>query len=112
MPYDKWLGTAFAKLACAPRMRPLVTAALDARDYPALEPNLTGIYRILGDMHNALDATGPMDTSPRRYFARPYVAIRADRFANALLNAVQSEELRGIPVRMGAIDQVIDSTDF
>jgi hypothetical protein len=38
--------------------------------------------------------------------------MRADRFANALLNAIQSEELRRIPVRMGAIDQLIDSTDF
>ncbi len=111
-PYDKWLGTAFSRLACAPRMTPLLSAALDAPDYPALEPKLAGLYRILGDMHNALDATGPMDPSPRRYFTRPYVVMRADRFANALLNAVQSEELRRIPVRMGAIDQVIDSTDF
>jgi hypothetical protein len=29
-----------------------------------------------------------------------------------LLNAVQSEELRRIPVRMGAIDQFVDNTDF
>ncbi len=111
-PYDKWLGTAFSRLACAPRMMPLLSAALGAPDYPALEPNLAGLYRILGDIHNALDATGPMDPSPRRFFSRPFLVMRADRFANALLRAVRSEELRRIPVRMGAIDQVIDSTDF
>ena len=29
-PYDKWLGTAFMKLACAPRMHPHLSGALDA----------------------------------------------------------------------------------
>ncbi|MGA2378192.1 MAG: DUF4037 domain-containing protein [Spirochaetia bacterium] len=111
-PYDKWLGTAFGLLACAPRMRPLISAALEAGEYPALEPNLTGLYRLLGEMHNALCVTGPLDSAPRGYFSRPYTVIRAERFANALLGAVQSEELRRIPVRMGAIDQFIDSTDF
>jgi hypothetical protein len=111
-PYDKWLGTAFRGLACARRMQPHLSAALDARDYAALEPNLVALYGFLGDAHNALGVTGRMDCSPRRYFARPFMVMRADRFANALLNAVQSEELRRIPVRMGAIDQFIDCTDF
>jgi len=111
-PYDKWLGTAFGKLACASRVKPLLSAALDAVDYTALEPNLVGLYRTLGDMHNVLDATGHMDPSPREFYSRPYVVMRAERFANALLRAVQSEELQRIPVRMGAIDQFIDNTDF
>jgi hypothetical protein len=111
-PYDKWLGTAFSRLACAHRARPLIAAALDAQVYMALEPNLMGLYRMLGDMHIALGVTGPMDPAPRQFFARPYMVMRSERFANALLNAVQSEELRRIPVRMGAIDQFIDNTDF
>jgi hypothetical protein len=111
-PYDKWLGTAFARLPCASRMQPLLSAALDARVYETLEPSLAAIYRRLGDMHNTLHVTGPMDPAPRRFFSRPYLVMRAERFANALLNAVQSEELRRIPVRMGAIDQFVDNTDF
>ena len=111
-PYDKWLGTAFRGLACAPRMQPHLAGALDAPDYAALEPNLVALYGLLGEKHNSLGVTGPMDCSPRAYFSRPFVVMRADRFANALLRAVQSEELRRIPVRMGAIDQFIDCTDF
>jgi hypothetical protein len=111
-PYDKWLGTAFRRLACAPRMQPYLAAALAASDYEALERNLAALYRLLGEMHNVLRVTGHMDSSPRTYFARPFVVMRAERFANALLSAVRSEELRRIPVRMGAIDQFIDSTDF
>jgi hypothetical protein len=111
-PYDKWLGTAFGNLACASRARPLLAAALDASDYTALEPNLIGLYHMLGDMHNSLGVTGLMDPAPRRFFSRPYMVMRAERFANALLNAVQGGELRRIPVRMGAIDQFVDNTDF
>jgi hypothetical protein len=111
-PYDKWLGTAFARLSCAPAVTPLLSAALDVSHYSALEPALIGIYRLLGEMHNGLKVTGPMDPSPRQFFARPYMVMRADRFANALLRAVQCEEIRRIPVRMGAIDQFIDCTDF
>jgi hypothetical protein len=111
-PYDKWLGTAFGNLACASRARPLIAAALGARDYPALEPNLAGLYRMLGDMHNSLGVTGPMDPAPRPFFSRPYNVMRAERFANALLNAVQDGELQRIPVRMGAIDQFVDNTDL
>jgi hypothetical protein len=110
-PYDKWLGTAFGMLDCAPRMQPYLAAALAAADYTVLESNLAALYSLLGELHNTLGATGPMDCSPRKYFSRPFVVMRADRFANALLSAVQSEELRRIPVRMGAIDQFIDSTD-
>ena len=111
-PYDKWLGSAFGLLACAPRMQPHMAAALEARDYAALEPNLVALYGLLGELHNTLGATGPMDCSPRKYFSRPFMVMRAERFANALLRAVQDDELRRIPVRMGAIDQFIDSTDF
>ncbi len=111
-PYDKWLGTAFCRLPCAGRMRPLMAAALDASDYPAVEQALTSLYSLLGEMHNALGVTGPLDTSARGFYSRPYQVIRAERFANALLRSIQSEELRRIPVRMGAIDQFIDCTDF
>jgi len=111
-PYDKWLGTAFGRLACGPAMGPLFSAALEASTYAAMEPAFVEIYRRLGEMHNGLAVTGPMDPAPRRFFSRPYTVMRSDRFANALLRAVKSEELRQIPVRLGGIDQLIDNTDF
>jgi hypothetical protein len=111
-PYDKWLGTAFARLACAAGLQPLLSAVLHARSYEEMEPSLLEIYRKLGAMHNALGVTGPMDSSPRQFFSRQYTVMRSDRFANALLRAVGSEALRRIPVRMGGIDQLIDNTDF
>jgi hypothetical protein len=111
-PYDKWLGTAFRRLACGPDLQPLLASVLDAGTYAVTEPRLVRIYQRLGEMHNSLGVTGPLDSSPRQFFSRPYTVMRSDRFANALLRAVQGDELRAIPVRMGGIDQLIDNTDF
>ncbi len=111
-PYEKWLGSAFARLRCGARLAPDLGRALQGGDYRQIECGLAVVYRALGEMHNGLGITGPIDASPRRYFGRPYQVIQADRFANALLAAIASEELRAIPIRIGAIDQFIDSPDY
>ncbi|MGA2479558.1 MAG: DUF4037 domain-containing protein [Spirochaetia bacterium] len=111
-PYDKWLGSAFAKLHCAAAVTPRLFGALEGRSLAALEENLLPLYQALGCMHNALGVTGPLDVTPRQAFDRPYMVIGAERFTNALLSAIEGEELRGISVRIGAIDQYADSTDF
>ncbi len=111
-PYGKWLGTAFARLACGPGLSPLIESALAEPEYPGIEASLTALYRSLGEMHNRLGVTGPVDPTPRRFFERPYLVIGADRFANALLAAIRSEELRSLGLRIGAIDQFVDNTDY
>jgi hypothetical protein len=111
-PYEKWLGSAFKRLRCAASISPLLNAALRGNRYPAVERALTGAYQALGEMHNALGVTGWIDPAPRGFFSRPYQVIKADRFANALLAAIQSPELRAVPVRIGSIDQFIDSPDY
>ena len=111
-PYEKWLGSAFARLRSSAALSPLLTDALQARDFRDIERSLTGAYGMLAEMQNALGITGRIDPAPRMFFGRPYQVIQADRFANALLGAIASEELRAITVRIGAIDQFIDSPDY
>jgi hypothetical protein len=111
-PYEKWLGTAFARLACSAEATPRIMRALEGTDYQPIEQNLAELYGMLGQMHNALGVTDPLDTSPRHFFHRPYMVIRADRFSNALLGAIGSSAVRDISIRIGAIDQFADSTDF
>jgi hypothetical protein len=111
-PYEKWLGAAFTRLRCSGTLAPLLTHALEAHDYKEVEGSLNAVYRALGEMHNGLGITGTIDASPRMFFNRPYQVIQADRFVNALLAAIGSEELRAIPIRIGAIDQFIDSPDY
>ena len=111
-PYEKWLGSAFARLACSAEATPRIMGALEGREYRPIEQSLAGLYVMLGEMHNALGVTDPLDTSPRHFFHRPYTVIRADRFSNALLGAIGSRAVRDISIRIGAIDQFADSTDF
>ncbi|MGA2975915.1 MAG: DUF4037 domain-containing protein [Spirochaetia bacterium] len=111
-PYDKWLGTAFARLHCSAAVAPHLKGALMGATYAVIEENLAELYRIIAGMHNALGVTGPLDASPRHFFGRPYLVIRAERFANALLRAIECDDLRLLAVRMGAIDQFVDCTDY
>jgi len=111
-PYEKWLGSAFARLACSAEATPQIMTALEGREYRPIEQSLAGLYVMLGEMHNALGVTEPLDTSPRHFFHRPYTVIRADRFSNALLGVIESHAVRDISIRIGAIDQFADSTDF
>jgi hypothetical protein len=77
-----------------------------------VERALTTAYQALGEMHNALGVTGWIDPAPRGFFSRPYMVIKADRYTNALLAALQEPELRAVPVRIGSLDQFIDSPDY
>ena len=111
-PYDKWLGTAFTRLACAPRVSPCLDTVLLGTAWPIMEESLAVLYKTMAELHNALGVTGPLDPAPRDHFGRPYAVIRAERFANALLRLVESPALRRVTVRMGGIDQFIDCTDY
>jgi hypothetical protein len=111
-PYEKWLGTAFRKLSCAPAAEDHVEGALEAENYAVVEDHLAALYGIAARAHNSLGLTGPMDTSVRDFFSRPYKVIRGERFAHALFAAISDEQLRGLPMRIGAVDQFVDSTDF
>ena len=98
-PYSKWFGTAFAKLDAAAELTPL----LEARDLPRA-------YEAIGRRHNNLGITEPVDPTPRLYYDRPFLVIRAERFADACFARIEDPRLRSLP-HIGAIDQWSDSTD-
>jgi hypothetical protein len=111
-PYDKWLGSAFARLRCGPALCGRMIGVLEGGSYAALEENLLPLYQALGAMHNALGVTPPLDLAPRPAHGRPWHVIGAERFTNALLASIEDGEIRGISPRIGAIDQYSDSTDL
>jgi hypothetical protein len=114
-PYSKWLGTAFSRLACAPRLQPVLQNAFSASDWHERERSLSAAYEIVAAMHNALDLTPPLDTAVSPYHGRPYLTLYARRFAGALVMAINDLAMRGIIERVGLIggvDQVADSVDL
>ena len=109
-PYQKWLGTAFARGRHEDALPDLLRSALHARDVAAREAALGRAYEALARRHNGAGLTPPLDPSPRDYHARPARVLMADRFTDALLGTVDDPALRALPP-IGAVDQVVDSTD-
>jgi uncharacterized protein DUF4037 len=114
-PYSKWLGTAFSRLACAPRLQPVLHEVLGVSDWHERELRLSAAYEIVAAMHNALGLTPPLATAVSPYHGRPYLTLYASRFAAALVTAIDDPALRGIIDHaglIGGIDQVADSVDL
>ena len=110
-PYIKWLGTAFQLLDCAKPLTPILTSALSAGTWPERERHLSAAYEHVAHMHNDLGLTEPLSTAVSQFHERPFWVPHADRFAEVLLAAVESEEVRALPAHLGEIDQYVDSTD-
>jgi hypothetical protein len=113
-PYSKWFGTAFARLACAPRLIPLLTAALSADDWQPREAHLGKAYTVLAEMHNALGVTASLSTEVSPFHSRPYHVIHGERFSEALRDAIHDPQVKQIAQRtwIGGVDQYSDSTDL
>lgn len=114
-PYAKWFGTAFGRLPAAEALGPTLRRALAADDHGEREDALVASYTIAAEQHNALGITPPLDTAMTRFHSRPYRVLAAGRFAESLAQRVEDEEVREIlrtVGRIGAIDQLTDTTDL
>ncbi|MER7417008.1 DUF4037 domain-containing protein [Micromonospora peucetia] len=109
-PYDKWLGTLFARL---PGAAPLVASLADALgpgDWPRRED---GLVRALEAVAAWTDGTGlaaPVHARSRPFHGRPFLVLDAARIACALRAAIIDPVLRGRPP-LGAVDQYVDGVD-
>lgn len=110
-PYGKWLGTAFQRLQCADELAPLLEAVVAPGDYRAREAALAGVYEAVATLHNALAITPPLDVRVRAYYRRPYLVLRADRFAAATFETLQPSFAAAHAHLPGSIDQIIDNVD-
>jgi hypothetical protein len=114
-PYSKWLGTAFSRLACAPRLNPILRAAMSASSWQDRETHLSAAYEAVARMHNALGVTEALDPSMMQFYERPYRVLGAGRFAKAVSDAIADDELKSIYAAangIGAVDQFVDSTNL
>ena len=110
-PYEKWFGTTFARLACAPEIEPSLRAVLLADNWRTREACLSAAYAAILTLHNALGITPPLATTVAPYYDRPYLVPDADGVVAALLAAIDDPAVRALPP-CGAADQLSDSTDF
>ncbi len=111
-PYPKWYGTAFSRLTCAPRLTPILFHILSAKEWQSREDHLCQAYEMVAKMHNALGITEPLATDVRTFHNRPFRVIEADRFVDALKEALTDQEVKAIGTNIGSIDQFSHSADL
>lgn len=110
-PYDKWLGSAFARLALAGELAPILRGAVAATDHPTRERLLCDAYELVGDAQNATGLAAAVDPSRRPYHGRPFLVLHAERFSRALRDTITDARLRSMPLA-GGVDQWTDSTEL
>jgi hypothetical protein len=110
-PYPKWLGTAFARLNLPTQLRSSLDQARFARDWPTREAGIVDAVVAIADRHNRLGLTPPIDSSSRRFWARPFQVLDAERFTRALEDSIADPAVRSMPRDLGGVDSWIDSTD-
>jgi hypothetical protein len=108
-PYWKWLGTAYAELG-RPEAEALART-LAAPDWFARENALVDAYEAVARRHNELAVTSPVDPTVRPFWGRPFRVLFADRFVEALRDAIVDPVVRGIGHDAGSVDAVSDNTD-
>lgn len=109
-PYQKWLGTAFAGGRHPDGLPGHLADALHAPDATDRESALAEAHGALARRSNDAARTDRIDPSTRTYHQRPSRVLMADRFTEAWLATVTDPTLRTLPL-IGAVDQVVDSTD-
>ena len=112
MPYSKWLGTAFSQLRCSGEMTPIFRGVLNVTDWKETEKWFSLAYEFVGNLHNSLEITRPVEVRVSSYFERPYSVINAERFYRATVETIEDEKVKSIKSLIGSVDQFVDSTDF
>ena len=109
-PYEKWLGTAFSRLADPEGLGPRLASALTGRSLHDRESALGAGYQVLAARFNALANDLDVDPRLRRFHDRPARVLRASRFAEAARVRVDGPGAPR-PATTGSIDQVVDNVD-
>jgi len=108
-PYSKWFATAFALLARAPALSPVLRQTLLAQTWQERENALLGAYGLLAAGHDALGVTDPVPTQVLRMWDRPFQVLWGD-FPGALQAAISDPAVLRIAQRwpVGGIERVRD----
>ena len=113
-PYDKWLGTALARLGSTAPLRSALAATLAAPEWQERQRRLGDVLVELVRRHNALGLTAPVPERTAAFHGRPFEVIDGAAIARRLAETVTDPEVRGLVERplVGGIDLLTASTDL
>ena len=110
-PYDKWLGTALARLDSTAPLRSALAATLAASAWPERQERLVDVLAELVRRHNVLGLTAPLPETPVAFHGRPFEVIDGAVIAGRLAATVTDPDLTRRPL-VGGIDLLTASTDL
>ena len=110
-PYNKWFGTAFARLECAGKLVPVFHAVLDCQEWKERERHLSVAYLHVAEMHNTLNISNFVEPRTVPFHSRAYQVPQAERFALALHERIGSQAVLEWPMNVGSVAQFVHSTD-
>jgi hypothetical protein len=113
-PYAKWIGTAFAQLADAEVLVPILRRVLLAATWSERQEFLVPAYELVAGKHNALQITEALPPRVSNFYDRPFLVIDGGRFANAIRGQISDPVVKRIAHQwlIGNVDQFSDSTDL
>lgn len=112
IPYSKWFGPSFKYLQCALQLSPICARILKSENLQEKEALFTDVYAIIGQMHNALDLTDPIDFSLRSFYNRPYQVIFASRIVERLQSSINTPALQSVNLPLIGMEQLTDGIDM
>lgn len=112
-PFCKWFGTAFKKLECSNLLLPIFRSVFDAADWREREKQLASAFKLVAEMHNALNITRALPEDVSNFHNRPIMVIHGEIFANAIKEQIRNPEVLRIShmTDIGAVEQFSSSTD-
>lgn len=113
-PYDKWLGTALARIGSTAPLRAALADTLAAPTWPDRQHALGRALVELVRRHNSLRLTAPVPETTTAFHGRPFEVIEGAAIARRLTETVTDPEVRRLVERplVGGIDLVTASTDL
>ena len=115
-PYDKWFGSAFARLSAAPVLDPRLDAILAAQDAATRIDALHDALFLVAGRHNALGLTPHILPAVDCFHVgindaiRPYRVINAGKFVEGCKAAIANHALREL-MTVGTFDQLTHADD-
>lgn len=105
-PYSKWFGTAFARLACGPRMTPVLQRVMRAPTWQERERALATAYEHLAEMHDGLGLTPAATGEVVQLWDRPF-PVAWSSVPDLLFPLIVDPDVRAVAERwpVGPVDR-------
>lgn len=112
-PYPKWFGTAFARLPCAPRLRPHLETALATSNWREREAGLSAAYTELVRTQQECGIAIAADHEVGQFWQRPFRVIHGEKIAALVFSDMSDEGLVALSRKrpIGNIDMISDNTN-